>query len=434
MVDLRKKKLKILHVCTSSNGGAGIAAIRLHESLLEYGFDSKMLFLTGNRIVKEGYYYKELKPKSNKYGLYRKLKNYIYRVCMAILPDRFKMNKQYKKGQLSTEVEIFTSPETVYAIEVHPLVKEADIIQLHWVADFLDWKNFFKKVNKPVCWYFHDMNPLLGGLHYSLDEASIQSTPLGNLEEKFNKIKDLHINEVQKLYIQCDSYWLCRLASESHRFKNARSIETIHYSLDFENYYPVSKDIAKRALNIERNKTTILFGADNIDNKRKGFDILLQALRILRDKEFVLCAFGSGNISILQDITMHDVINYGKISNTSLHRLIYSAADIFVMPSRQEAFGQTALESLACGTPVIGFDTGGIPDIIIDGENGILVKPLNSVRLAMEIDSLVSNRDKLNYLTGNARKTVINKFARINQVKEFTRIYTKILSESEEKY
>ena len=422
--------MKILHINTYSTGGAATAAIRLHQALLKSGYDSKILFLKGTGTIENGYYWNIKEKVAIKKSFPIRFSKKIKRIVQEILPYRFK--QRYKSDNLiMPDVEIFTSPISEFVIEEHKLLKEADVIQLHWVSDFLNWKDFFEKVTKPIFWYFHDMNPILGGVHYSDDLRRIQGSEIQKREIQFNRIKEDSLIKVRNLSIQCDSDWLTKETLKSGRFVNVKNVETIHYSLDFDVFYPLDKETIKKNLGVNSNYTVILFGCENLQNQRKGLDLLIAAINSIEEKKnIILVTFGSG-LDLLHETGGEFIIkNFGKINNLDLQRIVYSVADFFIIPSRQEAFGQTALESLACGTPVIGFNTGGIPDIIENEVNGLLVDKITSKDLKDNIVRLIEDKELLYKLTQASRNSVKMKFSQEKQAKAFVKRYYEQLNKT----
>lgn len=418
--------MKILHINTYSSGGAATAAIRLHEALLLQGYDSHFLFLKGTKKIRNGHYWNlPIHQPVQKKSFQNKVHGYFKKLIRAALPDFFFLPKRHTEKPVP-KIEIFTSPVTPFAIEEHQMVKGADVIQLHWVADFLNWNSFFKNIDKPIFWYFHDMNPILGGLHYNDDLTRIKDSNFQNKEIHYNQIKENSILHAKNLRVQCDSNWLTKETLRSGRFSSAKSVDTIHYSLDFARFYPLEKENVKKILGIDSNYTVILFGCENLQNKRKGLRLLIRALNSIEEKEnLILCTFGSGIDLLNETGGKFKIKNFGKIYSLDIQRMIYSAADFFIIPSLQEAFGQTALESLACGTPVIGFNTGGIPDIIENEVNGLLVENITSEDLKGEILRLIADKYLLNKLTQASRKSVEIKFSQEKQVKAFLKLYEK---------
>jgi hypothetical protein len=157
--------VKVLHISTYRTGGAGIAAFRLHKGLLDIGVESEFLYLGHETACN----LKKTSPHPPQ-PLYR-------RFVSKVLP---KASRRLSESRVTTigieehakgNYEAFTSPITDFDITQFPAYKAADIVHLHWVADFLDYPSFFSKNVKPVVWTLHDMNPLQGGFHY-LDDAA----------------------------------------------------------------------------------------------------------------------------------------------------------------------------------------------------------------------------------------------------------------------
>jgi hypothetical protein len=160
--------MKILLVNTYDNGGAANACIRLHQGLLNQGVASKLLLLHKTKDIEKSYLFKKNPETNNRSRSY-----YFKRIQHKIAK---KWNFTFLKPRLSKEevffkkraagLELFSSPYSKYDITNSPLYQEADIINLHWVAGFLDYESFFKKNKKPVIWTLHDMHPFTGGEHY----------------------------------------------------------------------------------------------------------------------------------------------------------------------------------------------------------------------------------------------------------------------------
>src|SRR5258706_330308 len=160
------QKMNVVHVNTHDVGGAAMAAHRLHSDLLDHGINSKFLVLFNSRKFSDVETFSPLKRSF----LLARMKN-------KILGNS---NKEIQRFILENrKVEMFSSPDTLYDLTTNPLIREADIIHLHWVSNFLDYPTFFGKEKKPIVWTFHDENPLMGGCHYS-DDAQFLSAELKN--------------------------------------------------------------------------------------------------------------------------------------------------------------------------------------------------------------------------------------------------------------
>ncbi|MDH5382534.1 MAG: glycosyltransferase, partial [Cyclobacteriaceae bacterium] len=171
--------MKIIHLTTSTSGGAGIATVRLHHALLECGVNSSILCLKSTwPFPRNVIQYTESNPLVKR--LWYRLKRLIFKNSVQVYGS--------KAAMLSSQMEIFTLPYSNFKPEKHPSIISADIIHLHWVAGFIDYLSFFRSINKPVVWTFHDMNPFLGGVHYTGDLLN-QTPELAKLEKKFQSEK-----------------------------------------------------------------------------------------------------------------------------------------------------------------------------------------------------------------------------------------------------
>jgi glycosyltransferase involved in cell wall biosynthesis len=126
-----------------------------------------------------------------------------------------------------------------------------------------------------------------------------------------------------------------------------------------------------------------------LENRRKGFDLLLDVLPVLRHTNVNICVIGNLELSIKYD---QKITFLGKISDERLLALAYSAADIFLLPSREDNLPNVMIESVACGTPVIAFPVGGIPDVIKTGLNGILANNLSSESLVQALNDFIQGK------------------------------------------
>jgi glycosyltransferase involved in cell wall biosynthesis len=277
------------------------------------------------------------------------------------------------------------------------LYKDASIVNLHWVADFLDYKSFFEKNTKPVIWTLHDMNPFTGGEHYEeeyfgIDELgfpikrNISDEELRVAKENI-AIKKQALAKVANLTIVAPSEWLAAEARKSEVFIN-REVHCIPYGLDSEVYGPRDKNHSRELLNIHKDKKVILFVADSIDNNRKGFVFLKKAFEQLADPNLFLCSIGNKNSDLE---SLDTILELGPIYDERMMSVAYSAADVFVIPSLMDNMPNTVLESLMCGTPVIGFPVGGIPDMIQDGINGFITDEISVSSLVKTINKFLNN-------------------------------------------
>ena len=371
--------MKVLHILSSIKGGAAKAAIRLHYGLLDAGVESKILTLSNDRDgVKAHFVYDE-----QYIPFISKLKKKFQRIVNEL---GIKNTSNYSPKKIATK-EIFSNPKTEFSIFEHPLVKDADVINMHWVASFLDY-TFFVECKKPIVWTLHDMYPFTGGCHYSYDceryldkcdncPQLLISKPfdsaLRNLKYKMNTL-----NSTVNLTVVTPSEWLANLSKNSILF-NTFTHKLIPYGIDNSVFKFRDKLLCRDLLGLSKRKKLILFVSDIISEKRKGFGFILELVKAVSSEEFEFIAIGSNN----ENAT--NINPLGFIRDELLMSFYYNAADAFVIPSLADNFPNTVLESLMCGTPVVGFRVGGVSEQLDpfgfgtelkDGAAGLLAKLL----------------------------------------------------------
>lgn len=386
--------MKILIVNTYDGGGAANACLRLHQGLLQEGMDSSVLLRTKRKSIPETYQFGTQRVSNSNLKI---VKNKLKSLMGNGISKEQLFLKKRPKG-----LEIFSFPKTNFDITASPLYEEADVINLHWVANFLDYESFFKKNKKPVVWTLHDMNPFTGGEHYDqsvlgMNESGYPIPRLLTEEEKqmFQEnlvLKKRAIESVKNLTIVSPSKWLAQEAKQSSVFKT-REVLCIPYGIDSTVFKPIDKDFSRDVLGIPKDKKVVLFVADSISNDRKGYSYLKNALSMMQRKDVVLCAIGSKKGAIEAN---EQILELGAIADDRLMNIAYSAADVFVIPSLMDNLPNTVIESLMSGTPVIGFPIGGIPDMIEHGVNGLLAEDISSTALLKSIEEFLNTSDTFN--------------------------------------
>ncbi len=395
---------KILHISTSNSGGAGKAALRLHQALLNNGIDSSFLALN-NKLQKleqfcvfDGKVEKQIKPPD--YPLLT-LKNYFRERLLKKYENeviKFKIQTQNKKNFRSkiiqdnkhNKFELFTTPFSEYDITTCSAYKEADIIHLHWVADFLDYTSFFEKNKKPVVWTLHDENPFRGAFHYLNDEIK-NKLEYEYIDNEYKEIKTASLKKQEKIIAISPSDWLMKTAKESPSFSN-RKVFKINNTIDTTLFSLKNKSFCRDYLRLPKDKLVVLFAAQDISNFRKGFDLINPILFDERFKNVHFLIVGENTNNIINE-RFHFL---NQISDDRLMPLIYSAADCLILPSREDNLPNTMIESLSCGTPVISFEVGGMSEEIEPGVNGILCDGISSEKLSKGLSEFIINKNKFN--------------------------------------
>jgi glycosyltransferase involved in cell wall biosynthesis len=343
---------------------------------------------------------------------------------------------------------LFSFPYPAYDISNHPIIKNTDIVNLHWVAFFQSPVTITKILDtgKPIVWTIHDEWAFTGGCHYSAGcnnfKDSCSECPQLEMHDSYipkSILGDKLSLFMDRITVVGPSKWLAGQARKSRIFRNSR-VENIPYSLDTETFIPYSKIESKRFWRIPENTFTFLFGAESMSEKRKGFSKLLEAILHLEKNEVWKDAKQNGKIHFLfvgppseelKNLGIPFTI-VGTINNDTLLAKVYSAADIFVLPSLEDNMPYTMMESLSCGTPVVAFRIGGMPDIIKDGETGYIAEFADTVSLSEKILQAYTNPTERIRLGINARKDMEEnynlKIQAINYQKLFTDLLNKKLS------
>lgn len=419
--------LKVLHISTCDiAGGAAIAAYRLHRGLLSNGVDSIML---SNRK----------KSVDSSVFAFESTRSLYQQISFAIRGLRIKNDfRKYQKRRLPGD-ELFSDDRTRYGSEILRKLPDCDIINLHWISRFIDYNAFWGNHLKfpPIVWTLHDMNSFTGGCHYNFgcDKymkgcgccPQLHSSNQNDLSSRiwYRKKKMFgHLNK-NKLHIVTPSKWLTNKAKKS-RLLNRFECKTIHNGLNVDDFAPRDRRHSRKVLGIPLGARVIGFVAQSINNKRKGIKYLIEALRDCTDiKELYIVTIGKLSTQLNLNIP---ILQVGYLENDRLLSLVYSAADLFVIPSLQDNFPNTILESIACATPVVGFDSGGISEMIQPAKTGILVPVKDIGKLRYAIKDLMLNEQKRADIAANCRQTALNRFSPEIQAEAYLKLYESIKS------
>jgi glycosyltransferase involved in cell wall biosynthesis len=317
------------------------------------------------------------------------------------IPDNLAAERKFI-DLMKKELEYYSYPKSKIDITENDVYENSDVINLHWVADFLDWETFFKKNKKPLIWTLHDQNPFLGGKHYEERYYGIDkfgypinrriSSKEIEMESCLLKSKLKILSNINDIHIVTPSKWMMNASINSDLFGRFTH-HHIPYGFPENTFKLLNKNFCREILCLPFDKRVILFVADSLGTARKGIAYLDQALQIIRKRNFselLFIAVGGKDNFILGD----DVINLGKIRDERMMSIVYGAADVFVIPSLEDNSPNTIVEANLCGTPAIGFDVGGIGEIIVNKKNGLLCTELCVKSLADSIVDFFENIDK----------------------------------------
>jgi glycosyltransferase involved in cell wall biosynthesis len=223
-----------------------------------------------------------------------------------------------------------------------------------------------------------------------------------------------------------NSEWTTSQIRRSGLAKHAMSIQTIHCGLDVDQYKSVDKLCARRALGIPDDRFVVGFACVDFSEERKGAALLLEALKNLSAQKILLLVFGAGKWPPTSGV---QTMQLGTLHSPELQCLFYSALDVFATPSRAETFGNTALEAMACETPVIAYAAGGLTDLVVDRETGLLEPEIGSVSgLARMLRWMWQHPVERQAMSTAARRRVIAYFSDNLMARRYSELYEQLLS------
>jgi glycosyltransferase involved in cell wall biosynthesis len=402
--------MKILQVSTAARtGGAGIAACRLHTGLRSLGVDSRMLVNKGDQ------------PDTFIYGPDRTLDKVLARVCLLL--DRV-------PGRLShMPADRVSSSWVPNRLPARISAQRPDLVNLHWVNDGFMRIEALSRLRQRVVWTFHDMWAMAGGEHYVGDSLryrqgySAANRPAGASGLDVNRWiwnrKKKAWSGLKDLVVASPSRWLAECVRASALFRDIR-VEVLPNGVDHERFVPMDHDVVRTVLGLPRDKKLILFGAVSAtSDTRKGHHLLVETLKKLettvRPDDYALVVFGAsgGSESFAMQThylgTLHDEISMA---------LVYAAADVFLAPSLEDNLPNTVLEALSCGTPVVAFNIGGMPDMVTHRANGYLAQGLHWV---------LEDLSRWESLSAAARETVLDTFTLQHAASRYYALYRELL-------
>lgn len=402
--------MKVAHLnAYDGNGGAGRACLRLNEALKTHGVDSEVIvnYKFGNDPAIKGL----------NEGLFLRMLT-----AFGILLERYISSFFSKKVKIPFSVPVWGKNLAHYRI-----LQQADIIHLHWVNHaFLRPRDLLKlkRLKKPIVWTFHDSNAFTGGCHvrYACDhfEGECGNCPLlkrsnpGDLSHRIWKAKERAYREIP-FEIIAPSHWMAKSIARSKLLGRAVT-HVVPNTLNTTVFKPYDKTLAKQRAGLAADKYIMLSGfMPSRKDLHKGTPYLLEALKILVDSNNIdynqmeLVVFGNRDEKNVPDFPVATTF-LGTVSDDERLAIFYSAADVFLTPSLEDNLPNTVMESLACGTPVVAFTTGGIPDMVAHKENGYLAEYRSSEDFAEGIKWVLTNPASEG-LNRAARQTIEDNFS-----------------------
>ena len=419
--------MNVVHLATTDRGGAAVAARRLHQGLLHLGVGSRMLVVTRTSAVES---IDTIEPTAN--GLIGRIRRRI---------DRSRFAREWRAYAASQPSgQSYVTDDRVPGL--HDLVAklpEADVYHLHWVTGLVDPLPFFSQLRPdvPLVWTLHDMNTFTGGCHYSagcdaflkacgccpqLGSHAIDDHTARSHARKRRAYASLRPPTTR---IVTPSQWLASEARQSSLLGRLQ-VEVIPYGLDVNVFSPKPRVIARQVLGLPADGPIIGFIADHVDLRLKGLDLLYRALEELNGIPNLTVAVIGGGFKPIPGGAR--VAWLGRVEDERLMALALSAMDVFVVPSRADNLPNVMLEAMACGTPVVGFATGGIPDAVRPDETGLLAPAGDAPALGKALATILNDEPLRRRLAEGCRRAAEAEYALDVQATRYRDLYSRLIS------
>ena len=358
--------MRILHVNLSDvSGGAAIACARLHSGLLSTGVDSQLLVYA---VVDQD----DPRVHSLSHGVEHQWR----RVQQKLTVSLSKLQKDSKSFHCSPN--IFNNSLLKRIDAINP-----DLVHLHWVGANILPIDSLSKIRQPIVWTHHDMWPFCGAEHYSYSQRWLEgynglnrdASASGPDLDRWTWVRKKSAWAGVSIDHVGPSRWMSDCAASSALWKGSEGsrFSVIANGLDTDVFKPHACHQARAGFGISGELPVLLFGAHSVESSIKGGDLLKKVTEEIsaRGMPFQIVTFGRGHFDAPIGVPY---LNVGVVNDCETLAKLYSCADVMLVPSRLEAFGQTASEAMSCGVPVCAFDTSGLRDIVDHQQNGYLAK------------------------------------------------------------
>ena len=389
--------MRVLIVNTSEKtGGAAVAANRLMEALINNGVKAKMLVRDKQTdcltVVSAG-------------DGWRQRWHFLWERWRIFMAMHFSKTHLFEADIANVGTDITTLPE----------FKEADIIHLHWINQgFLSLNGIQKILSSGNCRYQNKCEscPLL-------PRRSVSDLSAVVWRRKNEILRKYHIS-----FVAC-SRWLEGEAKKSALLKGQR-VTNIPNPINSHVFCPSDKQQAREALGLPLDKHVILFVSQRVTDKRKGLDYLVEAVNrmAVQDaslKDNTAIAVLGGHSEEVADLLPLPVFPLGYVSDESKIVKVYNAADVFVLPSLEDNLPNTIMEAMACGVPCVGFNIGGIPEMIGHLKSGYVAKAADADDLARGIKWVLDFKGE--ELSKEARRKVLNSYSQQSVAIKYIELY-----------
>lgn len=398
-------------------GGAAKAAYRLHKSLQAFGVESQMLVQV--KTTDDYSVISDTKP----------FKKIISKISSFVDPLPL---RRYKNRDTYFSCNRYSFLDTVSRINS----LKPDLVHLHWINHGMLNISELSSINAPLVWTLHDNWAFTGGCHIMWECTNylekcghcprLSSQKEFDLSRKNWNIKRSAYSKISNLCIVFPSRWLGDCAKKSSLLNSFNHVHLPNF-LDTNLFKPIDKKTARNILNLPLEPKIVLFGAMSFTkDMNKGFDLLSEAINKLKINNLEFVVFGGKEKPGIPSFK-YPAHYLGRLYDDVTLQLVYSAADVMVVPSRQENLSYAIMESLSCGTPVVAFKVGGNPDLIDHLNNGYLADSFDTTDLTNGIEWVLTN-DRHSEISYNARQKIVTQFDSSILIPQFVRLYEETLS------
>lgn len=366
--------MRVLLVNTSEDtGGAAIAANRLLKALDRNGVEATLL-------VRDS---RNASPQAT-----RNIRHLRHRLLQRA---RFVLERDYiflRNG--FSRKNLFAIDTATHGADITrlPEFRRADVIHLHWTNQGMLSLRDIRRIlctGKPVVWTMHDMWPFTGVCHQAGDCKGWQTGcghcpllrhPSANDLSRHTYLRKARAYSAGRtVFVGC-SQWLTALARRSPLLRE-QTVTSIPNPLDTGLYRPAESDAARRRQHLPPGKRLILFVAHKATDPNKGIGYLREAVSQLcrhdeKLREQMAVVVVGHKAETLQGTFATPLYIKGYVSDADTMIDLYNAADVLAMPTLMDNLPNTIAEAMSCGTPCVGFDVGGLPQMIDHGHNGLL--------------------------------------------------------------